>query len=374
MKPFALALALVLTASPAFAQLGGLKKRIDQAQDAKAKVQKLSDLVITDKEERQIGENISKLLVDRFGIYQDAAVTKYVTLVGTVLAQASSRPNLEWQFIVLDTDGVNAYAAPGGFIHITRGALGLIKNEAELAGVLGHEITHVTAKHTTNAIQKGNRVEFGAEHVGGSGLTGAGVQLLANAGYDVLFENRFDRKDEMQSDAVGIEVANKVGYAPTGMIGFLHKIAERNKDMKEPNGLFASHPLMKDRISAMEKTIKDKKLTGTATVAARYASNIKIEAKPASAVAMDISGVRGAVGDSTAKAEPEPKKEEKKGGLLGSGLKLSTGSKAQSSQTVASAGSRGGVPDRDAVGGSNKNRVNVRITPSEIDTFKKGIA
>ena len=70
---------------------------------------------------------------------------------------SSSRPNLPWTFIVLDTDGVNAFAAPGGFIHITRGALGAARHEAELAGVLAHEITHVTEKHTVKAIQKGKR-------------------------------------------------------------------------------------------------------------------------------------------------------------------------------------------------------------------------
>ena len=84
----------------------------------------------------------------RYGVVQDAAVHRYVTLVGTLLAKTSTRPNLPFKFIVLDTDGVNAFAAPGGFIHITRGALALMASEAELAGVLAHEIIHVTEKHT----------------------------------------------------------------------------------------------------------------------------------------------------------------------------------------------------------------------------------
>lgn len=89
MKRAAFVLALVLTATPAFAQLGGLSKRLGQAKEAKAKVDKVSDLVISEKEEIQIGENISGQLTQRFGVYQDAAVTRYVTLVGPVLAQAS---------------------------------------------------------------------------------------------------------------------------------------------------------------------------------------------------------------------------------------------------------------------------------------------
>jgi beta-barrel assembly-enhancing protease len=377
MKHAALVLVLVLAAAPAYAQVGGLGRRIGQARDAKAKVNQLADMVISEKEERAIGENISGLLTNHFGVYQDEAVTKYVTLVGTVVAQASSRPALDWQFIVLDTDGVNAYAAPGGFIHITRGALGLIRTEAELAGVLGHEITHVTGRHTINAIKKSKGVEFTTEHVGGSGLTGAGVSLLGQTGYRVLFENGFDRGDEMHSDEVGIEVANSVGYAPQGMIGFLTKIAERNTDMQEPNGLFASHPQIADRIAAMEKIIAARKLRGTAVVASRYTSHITFEAMPPAAITMNIEGIRGAVGDAKTKdgaADDGKKDEKRKGGLLGSGFRISGGSQAQSSQTVASAGSRGGVPDRDATGGPIKSRLTLEVTAAEIEAFKTGIA
>ena len=115
MKPAALVLAAMFLAAapaPARAQLGGLGKLkgiADKGVDAK---NKFDDYNITDKEERQLGEDVSAKLRTRFGVYQDEKVTKYVSLVGTLLAQSSSRPNLNWQFIVLDTDGVNAYAAP----------------------------------------------------------------------------------------------------------------------------------------------------------------------------------------------------------------------------------------------------------------------
>jgi len=149
-------LVVTLAASPAHAQLGSLMKKADSL--AKA----YDDWNFTDAEEHELGGEISTKLRDKYGVVQDKAVHKYVTLVGSVLAQQSSRPNLQWTFIVLDTDGVNAFAAPGGFIHITRGALALIKNESELAGVLGHEIIHVTEKHTIRAIQKSKSVQMGA--------------------------------------------------------------------------------------------------------------------------------------------------------------------------------------------------------------------
>ncbi len=161
MKKIVLAVAISLSAGPAYAQfgVGEITRRAGQAK-------KFSEINISEKDERAIGEAVSAKLIDRFGIYQDPAVTKYVTLVGTVLAQASSRPSLDWKFIVVDSEGVNAYAAPGGIVHITKGALGLIKSESELAGVLAHELAHVTEKHTIKAIQKAKMVDVGTRRGG----------------------------------------------------------------------------------------------------------------------------------------------------------------------------------------------------------------
>ena len=102
-------------------------------------------------------------------------------------------PSLPWTFIVLDTDGVNAFASPGGFVHITRGALGLIANEAELAAVLGHEIAHVTRKHTINAIRKNNAIKLGSDQAGGRAAL---IAAAANTVYDNIIENAYDRGDE----------------------------------------------------------------------------------------------------------------------------------------------------------------------------------
>ena len=211
--------------------------------------------------------------------------------------QASTRPNLNWQFVVLDTEGVNAFAAPGGFVHITKGLLGLMKNEAELAGVLAHEIVHVTEKHTVNAIQKNNMVSVASDEVGSSGgLAQSLVTKFAEAAYKNILNNEFSRNDEEESDEKGVQLANKVGYAPTGLPSALTKLVDRNKDIKEKNGMFASHPMMKDRLAAIDKTIREKKLAATATVQARYAKNITFDAKPATALATVAEGSRGLAG------------------------------------------------------------------------------
>ena len=134
------------------------------------------------------------------------------TLSATCWRRSSSRPALKWEFIVLDTDGVNAFAAPGGIVHITKGALGLIKSEAELAGVLGHEIAHITKKHTVNAIQKNKAIKMTTEEVGAKGS--AYYSKLANAAYDNIVERGFDRGDEDDADQEGLRLANKAGLQP----------------------------------------------------------------------------------------------------------------------------------------------------------------
>ena len=376
MKTATFALALVLTAAPAYAQLGGALGKLNKAKDTADKVK---DLKISDADERKIGEQVSAQLCETFGVFQDPAVTKYVSLVGNVLAQASSRPNLQWEFIVLDTDGINAFASPGGLVHITKGALGLIKNEAELAGVLGHEITHVTEKHTVNSIQKSKRVSFVADQAA-KGMTGELISQFAQQAYSDLLNNRFDRNDEKQSDTVGITLANKVGYAPTGLGVFLTKLSDRAKaaNQEEPSGLFASHPQVKDRLDGLTKVIKDQKLNATATVAARYTKTITFEAKPMTSIATVAEGSRGLAGSGGGEAEKkdaDKKEGEKKSGGFGLGkLGLSKGSETKSTATVASGGNRGVNPDRDAVGGPVKTKLQITLTPAELDAFRRGIA
>jgi predicted Zn-dependent protease len=375
MKTATFVVAAILTAAPAFAQFGGALGKLNKAAD---QAEKVKGLQISEADERKIGEQVSLHIRDEFGVYQDKEVTKYVTLLGTVLAQASSRPNLNWEFIVLDTDGVNAFAAPGGIIHITRGALGLAKTESELAGVLGHEITHVTEKHTINSIQKSNLVGMGADQAGKGGLTQDIIATIVQKAYENVLNNKFDRNEENEADRVGIALANKAGYAPNGLNTLLIKIADRNKDQKEPNGMFATHPQLAERIAKIGQAITAQKLSATAVVAPRYTKNITFDAKPISALALVAPGSRGLAGGSestTAKKDDEKKDEKpaKKGGLLGA-FTPTKGSESKSSQTVASAGARGGVPDRDSVGGPNKSKVPVTVTPAEVAAFKKGIA
>jgi len=376
MKRVVFGLLMLTLAAPAHAQLGGL---LNRAQDAKTKVdeakQKADAITVSEEEETRIGQDVSTKIRTRFGVVQDPAVTKYVTLVGTLLARQSERPKLNWQFVVLDTDGVNAFAAPGGIVHITRGALGLIQNEAELAGVLGHEITHVAHKHAVNAIRKNNMVAMGANET----LADRGPYLdkLAEKAYEVVLENAFDRGDELDADKAGIEYAAKVGYAPGALADFLARLDQRNKDVPMRNGLFASHPETKERIDKVRALAG--KRTG-ATVAGRYTANVSYKPTDVTSVATVVDGSSGLTGstkadDKNAKKDDKdkPQEQDKKKGFGLGRLTGNTKPEQQSAQVSASGGARGVGPDRAAKGGSNPAPVVVTVTDAELNTFKQGI-
>ncbi len=337
------ALAVLALSAPAAAQFGGLSGVLKKGQELK---QRADALIISDVEERQIGEDVSAQLRTRFGVVQDPAIHRYVTLVGMTLAKQSDRPSLAWTFIVLDTDGVNAFASPGGLVHVTRGALGIVKSEAELAGVLGHEIGHVTRKHTINAIKKNNLVKMGSEVAASrSALLGQ----ISGAAYENIIENSFDRGDEVDSDKVSVQLAQKAGYAPTLLAEFLTRLDERNKNMPERNGLFASHPETKIRIDAIRKLGSG----GGALVEPRYTANVTYPPTPMTAIV--------AVDDS------------KKKGLGVDAARTTLGPEKQSSQVTASGGSRGVGPDRAAKGGDNPNMIRVTVSAGDLETFRKGI-
>lgn len=369
MKRIVIALSVIAAATTAEARQlpGGITKGMSIAK----KAQDVRDLQMTDAEEQTLGKEVSERIRTRYGVVQDAEAHRYVSLVGTVLAQASSRPALPWTFVILDTDGVNAFAAPGGYVHITRGALALIKNEAELAGVLSHEIIHVTEKHTVRAIQKNQAVQMGASETLSN--SSALMQRAVTATYDNIVEKGFGRAEENESDEKGVAIANKVGYAPNGLVTFLTTLKDRNKDSKEKRGLFASHPEMQERLDRLTKQIASQKLASTATNQPRYSKNISFKPVAITAIATVDPGAAGLAGDSKdAPKKDEEKKEEPKKGRFGLSKMLPTsGGEKKQAQVTASGGARGVDPEKDSKGGSNPAIVAVKIAAADLAAFKK---
>jgi predicted Zn-dependent protease len=343
-------------------QLGAITKRAKQ----------FRDIQMTDDDEQRLGEAVSQRIRERYGVVQDAAVHKYVGLVGKVLASASARPNLTWRFIVLDTDGVNALAAPGGYIHITRGALSLLESEAELAGVLGHEIAHVTQKHTVRAIQKNKAIQMGAEE------TLSGNSALFNKLVDKASEMvmaGFGRAEELEADREGVSLADKAGYAPAGLGGFLRTVMDRNKSSSEKQGLFASHPEMEERLKKLDDTISKERLAAAVSLEARLARHISYEPVPVGSIPTVAPGSAGLTGGSGEEKKEDDKAEEppkKKRGFGLSSLRApSMGSEKKSAEVTGSGASRGVDRERDAKGGPNPEPVLVALTAADVTAFKK---
>ena len=387
MKPSVMVIGCLLVTSPAFAQLGSIGKAITAAQ-------KVQSLKIGEEQELEIGGRVSEAVRTRYGVVQDAAVHRYVTLVGLTLAQASTRPKGPWQFIVLDTDGVNAFAAPGGFIFVTRGALAFMQSEAELADVLAHELMHVTEQHTVKAIQKKNMSDLGLDLAPGGGLTKAALDKLGEEATKLVLAG-YGRAEELEADEAGIVLSNRIGYAPRGLGDFLTRLSERNKASTEKQGLFASHPEMKERLDRLDKQIQTQKLAGTVTLADRYKKFVTYEPKPLTDIAQVEAGSAGLVGGSAAPASaaasntstpPAAEKEgaspagttaekkeaePKKRGFGLSKLMGGGGEEKKSAQVVGSGGSRGVDTERNAKGGANPAVVAVKLAPADIDEFKK---
>ena len=366
------AVVFVALCSPAYAQIGDLLKKAQEIGEQQKK--KLDDVMISAEEERQIGEEVSAKIRQRFGVVQNAGVHKYVTLVGTMVARQSERPALPWTFIVLDTDGVNAFASPGGIVHITRGALGLIRNEAELAGVLAHEIGHVAHKHTVNAIEKSHAVKMGTSATMAD--RAPFLDQLTNKAYEMVLENAFDRGDEADADKASVQYTQKAGYASGTLADFLARLDDRNKDQPARNGLFASHPETRERIEKIRRQAGTKT---AASVEARYKQHIKYEPIPITSIAAVEDGSAGLTGSTSRKSgdkskDKKPAEEPKKKGFGLGNLIPTVAPESKSAQVSASGGARGVGPDRAARGGGNATVVKVVVSDAELETFRKGIA
>ena len=172
--------------------------------------------ISTDKE-IEIGRGIAATIAGRYPIVQDEALTTYVNLVGLTVAGEAPRPDVTYRFAVLETPDVNAFAAPGGYIFLTRGALGLMESEAELAGVLAHEVGHVNRRHVIEGIRK---ADFMREVRDQAGISGSTLDRAVGAGSNVLFSG-YSREDEAEADSLGVLYAASAGYDATGLPTFV---------------------------------------------------------------------------------------------------------------------------------------------------------
>lgn len=206
----------------------------------------------SDAEEEALGREVAGRLLAAAPLVKDPAVQKYVNQIGVYVAQQSERPQLHWTFGVIASDDINAFAAPGGYIFITRGLYRMLENEAELAGILGHEITHVIKRHHVKLLQKTRLLAKGKDLLLAS-QKNATVQELAGNGAE-LYARSLDKEAEFACDRYGVEYAARAGYEPFAYIDALDRIGA-SEQSDQLALLYKTHPHPADRIDALQKLI-----------------------------------------------------------------------------------------------------------------------
>ena len=212
----------------------------------------------TEEQEIAIGHDAAATLLGASKPITNQAVQDYVNKVGLWIALQSDRPGLPWHFAVVDSDDIDAFAAPGGFVFITRGLLRHMHNEAELAGVLGHEITHVILKHHLKELQRAARMDVAgqAAQVGlaekgyNSNLDQQLMDKVSNATRN-LYSKGLDKDDEFDADRYGVVLAARAGYDPYGLLAVLQTLQGVDPASGSMQLLLATHPSPADRIAAL---------------------------------------------------------------------------------------------------------------------------
>lgn len=237
--------------------LDTLKKGVDTAKDA-SKIAKAAG--IGPKEERSIGDSVALEILSRYGgLVRDEDIMRRVNHVGLALARTSDRPDLGWRFGVLDSDTVNAFSAPGGYVFISRGLYDLAASDDVLAGILGHEIAHITRRHALKIVER-NEAAAGAKSQlfkrshEARAADAQMQQINAALGADIsgmlktMFVNGFDAPTEYEADEAGRTLAVTNGFAPGGLRAALVQLQARGENRKV---MFSTHPPLAERLKRL---------------------------------------------------------------------------------------------------------------------------
>lgn len=261
---------------------------VSDMQNAAAKAQKISEgqRDFTQAEEVALGSGIASNMLGAAPLWQDKKAQRYVNQVGRVLVAHSERTDLNWHFAVLDDMDFNAFAAPGGYIFVTRGLLQSLRSEAELAGVLAHEIAHVVRKHHLMAIKKASNREVLGDVVNtgtalavrnnkySSALTPA-LSKLASVGTE-MYARGLDKEDEYEADRMAVVLAARAGYDPYGLPAVLQSLQTVNPNYAGLALMFKTHPTFQARLDLLGKVMTSDfdKFEKNQTLEARFKSQV----------------------------------------------------------------------------------------------------
>lgn len=248
----------------------GDTQRAAQAAQVGAKVLDRVDLESPQRQD-QIGQSVAVAIANKYPLSTDQTLTDYVNLVGLTVASVSNRPELNYCFGMLETPQVGAYSAPGGYIFITRGALALCRDEAELAGVLAHEVAHVALNHGIEAVKNAKNADILATGAKTQDQAIAQFGQLVDAGVDVVLVKGYSRGQESEADGEAVKLLIASGYDPAGLQRFLVRMQSATGTS---GGLMSTHPGTADRIAALGRQVGASAGKGV-TLADRFAANVK---------------------------------------------------------------------------------------------------
>lgn len=222
-----------------------------------AAVLSLAACVPNTSEEVQMGNQYAQQIEQQLPMVRDPEIQRYINVLGDSIARVVDDRSLTWRFNVVDQDEINAFAVPGGHIYVNRGLIERTTNMSELAGVLGHEIAHVTQRHSMKQMAAAQRANMGL-NIGCilapsfcRGVAGTGVSVLAQAGFA-----KFSRDDETESDRYGVKYVTRAGIDPRGMPSmFRILLRERERNPSGVEAWFASHPVEESRVRTTEEEI-----------------------------------------------------------------------------------------------------------------------
>lgn len=243
-----------LLATPALAQRSLDLGSIFEAGKTLAQSEAVGSM--SEQQEVAIGRDITASTLGAYPLVRDEKLQRKLNSIGLWVALQSSRPNLPWRFAAVESPAINAFAAPGGTVMITRGMLDAVSNEAELACVIGHEIGHITRKHHLTVLQNSLRTRGVADlALSASGKNTELNKMLLNEGKEI-FTKGLDRSAESEADADGVLLAAKAGYDPGACLSFMQRLASMKGDSNALASLYKTHPSAADRATDIEADLR----------------------------------------------------------------------------------------------------------------------
>lgn len=215
--------------------------------------------IVSEEKELNIGRSAHPEIIKQFGYYQDPTLQRYINEVGQKLVCSCRRSDIPYHFVVLDTDIENAFALPGGYIYITRGLLALLNSEAELAGVLGHEIGHVVGRDSAALMSQNTIAQIatlaGVAGAAASSGSGSDLALATNQLFSAIMLG-FSREREYLADEQSVEYTFKCGYDPNQILSFMRTLSYKSQGPTGAQQYLVTHPYIFDRMSRIEAKCK----------------------------------------------------------------------------------------------------------------------